>query len=94
MVLTFLFGGVLAITIIPDSFNLTWVVDAIWSNGSIEVWSNPTWFNSETNHPADEKGVRSEIRNETRSNGRIECVCWFCVLFCSFAKSGFYLINK
>jgi hypothetical protein len=38
-----------------------WVVDAIWSNGSIEVWSNPTWFNGETNHPADEKGVLSEI---------------------------------
>ena len=38
-----------------------WVVDAIWSNGSIEVWSNPTWFHSETNDPADEKGERSEI---------------------------------
>ena len=71
-----------------------WVVDAIWSNGSIEVWSNPTWFNGETNHPADEKGVLSEIGNETGSNGRIEGVCCFCVLFCLFAKSRFYLINK
>ena len=42
-------------------------------------------FNSETNHPADEKGVRSEIRNETRSNGRIESVGCFCVLFYLFA---------
>ena len=54
-----------------------WVVDAIWSNGSIEVWSNPTWFHSETNDPADEKGERSEIWNETGSYGRIECVCYF-----------------
>ena len=52
-----------------------WVVDAIWSNGSIEVWSNPTWFNGETHHPADETGVLSEIWNETRLNGRIESVC-------------------
>ena len=51
-------GCVLAIT---KKIVLTWVVDAIWSNGSIEVWSNPTWFNSETNHPADEKEVLSEI---------------------------------
>ena len=35
---------------------------------SIEVWSNPTWFNSGTNHPADEKGVLSEIRKETWSH--------------------------
>ena len=34
---------------------------------------------SETNHPADGKRVRSEIRNETRLNGRIEGVCCFCV---------------
>ena len=61
---------------------------------SIEVWSNPTWFNSGTNHPADEKGVLSEIRSETWSSGRIESVfvflCfWFvCV---SFAVSRSYL---
>ena len=71
-----------------------WVVDAIWSNGSIEVWSNPTWFNGETNHPADEKGVLSEIRSETWSSGRIEslivflCFWFVCV---SFAVSRSYL---
>ena len=49
-----------------------------------------TWFNSETNHPADEKGERSEIRNETGSNGRIESVCCFCVFNLS-AESRFYI---
>ena len=61
---------------------------------SIEVWSNPTCFNSGTNHPADEKGVRFEIRSETWSSGRIEalfaflCFKFVCV---SFAVSRSYL---
>ena len=61
---------------------------------SIEVWSNPNWFNSGTNHPADEKGVLSEIRSETWSSGRIEalfaflCFKFVCV---SFAVSRSYL---
>ena len=61
---------------------------------SIEVWSNPTSFNSGTNHPADEKGVLSEIRSETWSSGRIEvlfvflCFKFVCV---SFAVSRSYL---
>ena len=49
-----------------------------------------TWFNSETNHPADEKGERSEIRNETGSNGRIESVYCFCVFNLS-AEFRFYI---
>ena len=72
-----------------------WVVDAIWSNGSIEVWSNPTWFDSETNHPADEKKVLSEIVNEIGSNGRIESVCCFVFYFwgCLFANLKVCLWN-
>ena len=36
-------------------------LEPLLANWEIEVWSNPTWFNNETNHPADEKGERSEI---------------------------------
>ena len=50
MQLSFLHNGALHVTNWPE-----WVVGAIWSNGLIKVWSNQAWFNSETNHPADEK---------------------------------------
>ena len=41
-----------------------WVVETIWSNGLIEVWSNPTWFNSETT--IQQMKRESVLRSETR----------------------------
>ena len=54
-----------------------------------------TWFDSETNHPADEKKVLSETANVTGLNGSFESVCCFVFNFrgCLFTSLGVCLWN-
>ena len=84
----FWFGRVWAITILYQIV-VVWVVMPSGQMVSIEVWSNPNWIQQWDKHPADEKGVRSEIGSETWSSGRIEVSVVFCVLVCLRFLCGF-----